>query len=144
MSQIPSLIRQPLLENPSLHAVREDIAYYRGSEVRWGGAIARIQHQKETTVIEIIAQELGAEGRPKETDLSPGRFLVRIDGFLDPTFYRAGRDITVYGTVAEGVTSRSGEPLFPLVQVKTYYLWRPRDYPPSYYPYPYWKPRGYY
>src|SRR5699024_6905179 len=81
-SQIPLLIRQPPPENPHFTAVQKDIARYRGSRVRWGGTIASIQNQKETTVIEIVARELGKDGRPKGTDVSPGRFLARVNHFL--------------------------------------------------------------
>lgn len=140
-SQVPLLIRQPPLENPSLQSVREDISRYQGTYVRWGGTIAGVQNQKGDAVIEIIGRELGDEGRPREAGTTLGRFLVLVDDFLDPAIYRPGRDITVYGAVEKIMKNYKSE---PLIRVKVYHLWNPREYPPAYYPYPYWKPRGYY
>lgn len=138
-SQVPVMIRQPPPESPSLSAVQEDIAHYQGSIVRWGGTIASIQNKTETTIVEIVARELDEQGRPKETDFSPGRFWAQVDGFLEPVIYQKGREITVYGSVEKLVEGQIGEyPYwFPLVQVKTYYLWAPRESRYYYYPYPY-------
>ncbi|ADJ28412.1 Slp family lipoprotein [Nitrosococcus watsonii] len=143
-SQFPPLVQQPLLGSPSLSAVREDIAYYQGSYVRWGGTIAGIQNKKEHTIIEIIARPLESDSRPREIHVELGRFLAWVDGFLDPEIYRPGRDMTVYGSIEKLIKKGEEKPLLPLLQVKKYHLWKPRNYPPAYYPYPYWKPRGYY
>lgn len=138
-SQVPRPIQHPPPENPSLSAVQEDISHYQGSEVRWGGSIASIQNKKDSTIIEIVARELGREGRPKDTDFSPGRFWAQVNGFLDPVIYQQGREITVYGSVNKLVEGEIGEyPYeFPLVKVKTYYLWETRE-ARGYYHYPYY------
>lgn len=141
VSQVPPLIRQPPLENPSFQSVREDISRYQGTYVRWGGTIVGVQNQKGSAVIEIIGRKLGGEGRPREASATLGRFLVLVDDFLDPAIYRLGRDITVYGSVEKIMENDRSE---PLLRVKVYHLWSPRAYPPAYYPYPYWKPRSYY
>lgn len=145
-SQVPFLIRQPPPENPSFTAVQKDISRYQGSHVRWGGTIANVQNKKETTVIEIVARELGKDGRPKQTDVSPGRFWAHVDHFLDPVIYKREREITVYGTVEKLGKGHIGEHpyLFPVVQVNTYYLWAPIETEHYYYPPYYYAPYGYY
>jgi outer membrane lipoprotein len=145
-SQVPLLIRETPPENPSLNAVQEDISRYKGSHVRWGGTIASVQNKKDTTIIEIVALKLGDEGRPEEADRSPGRFWALIGGFLDPTIYRHGREITVYGTVKRLAKSHIGEHLylFPVIQVETYYLWEIVEARPYYPPYGLFSPYGLY
>ena len=142
--QFPPLIQQPSSGNPSLSAVQEDISYYQDSYVRWGGTIAGIENKKEHTILEIIARPLESGGRPREINIDLGRFLARVENFLDPEIYRPGRDITVYGSIDKPLKRGEDKPLLPLIEVKKYHLWKPRNYPPAYYPYPYWKPRGYY
>ncbi|BAW80330.1 outer membrane lipoprotein Slp [Candidatus Nitrosoglobus terrae] len=137
-SQVPSTIRESLPKNPSLGAVQNNISHYQGTRVRWGGAIAGIQNKEKSTIIEVVALNLGDEGRPKEEDSSPGRFWAEVDGFLDSTIYRNNRKITIYGTVKGVEGGHIGEHayLFPVIQVDTYYLWetvkaaRPYYYPP--------------
>lgn len=142
-SQVPLLVRQPLPENPSISAVREDISHYEGSYVRWGGTIARVENKKDHTVLEIVARELGDEGRPKGTDFSPGRFLARVDDFLDPAIYQEGRKITVYGVIEGLVEDHIGKHpyKFPVVRARIYHLWKRENvgryyYPPYYFYYP--------
>lgn len=152
-SQIPLLIRQPLPENPGINAVQENISHYEGSYIRWGGTIARVENEEDRTVLEIVARELGNEGRPRRTDASPGRFLARVDDFLDPVVYQQGREITVYGVMEELVGGRIGEHpyMFPAVRVRSYHLWGREDvgrsyYPPYYFYYPpyYFYPYSFY
>ncbi len=135
--QVPLLVRQPLPDNPSISAVREDISHYQGSYARWGGTIARIENKEDHTVLEIVARQLGSEGQPQETDVSPGRFLAHIEEFLDPAIYQQGREITVYGVIERLVKGHIGKHpyTFPLVRVKTYYLWQPES-PGRFYSYP--------
>jgi outer membrane lipoprotein len=136
-SPVPDLVRKPPPEDPILRAVREDINRYRGESVRWGGTIASTRNFKDHTMIEIIARELDKGGRPKDTDASPGRFLARIDDFLEPATFQQGRKMTVYGTIEDAVEGQIGEyPYrFPVVDVDIYYLWerRPRARGPAYY-----------
>ncbi len=151
-SQVPLLVRQPLPENPSINAVQEDISHYQGGYVRWGGTIARIENKEDHTVLEIVARQLGSEGQPQETDVSPGRFLAHIEEFLDPAIYQQGREITVYGVIEKLVKGQIGKHpyTFPLVWVKIYHLWQPENlgnyyYPPYYfYPYSFYYPYGFY
>lgn len=145
-SNIPLEIRDDLTGGGiTTNAVRADSNRYTGARVRWGGIIASVENKAEETWIEVVGKRLGAFGQPVlSRDQSTGRFLVRIDGFLDPDIYRKNRPITVFGTV-EGLIVRAIDEYpytYPLIRAQSYYLWQDYDYYPRYAHYPY--PYGYY
>lgn len=143
--------------SPDIHVgqAREDTTAYVGQRVRWGGTIARVENRETTTDIEIVARELDGKGRPRQTDRSPGRFIARVAGFLDPAVHSEGRHVTVAGTILEETRGRIGEHAYryPVVKAETVYLWEPlRErsdrhlyhdpfYDPFWYP---WRPWPYY
>ena len=138
---VPKEIREPPPDNPALAEVRTATQRFIGAHVRWGGTIASVDNRETETRVEVVARELGRDGRPRETDRSPGRFIAAIDGFLDPVVYAEGRDLTVTGVIAGEVTHKIGDHdyTFPVVRVNSYLLWPPRpeplpyDVPPWYY-----------
>lgn len=143
-SQIPLEIREPPAASPLFSQVRDDPKAYQGQPVRWGGTIVKVENRPTETWVEVLAKELGSEGRPVESDASLGRFLMKAIGFLDPVVYRTDRRITVYGRLAGQETRKIGDLpyTYPVVQADTYYLWSERryyDYPPYWY-YPYYYP----
>jgi len=97
----------------------------RGRTVILGGEILQVTPKPSETEVEVLERPLGRQDRPEQTDASQGRFLVVMDGFLDPAVYRAGREVTVVGEV-EGVTARPiGEVMytFPLLRGRYLHLW---------------------
>ncbi len=153
-SDIPKSISEPpAVEITHAQALAQPDAL-KGRAVRWGGAIARVENRKDETWVEIVERPLSSDGEPGYRDSSGGRFLARVEGFLDPAVYAPRRLITIAGTL-DGIETRSiGEfPYrFPVVRAGSYYLWpRPprRYYYPPYwydpwypwgYPYPYYVP----
>ncbi len=135
---------------------------YRGRRVRWGGNIAQVSNLADATRVEIVARNLGESGRPSRADVTLGRFVAVIPGFLDPSVYAKDRQLTVVGTLDGVEVGKIGEyPYrYPVVRVETHYLWAPlretdwRDRPPlgwydpwyfpyrsrydPFYPYPWW------
>ena len=117
--------------------------------VRWGGTIAAVRNTADgDTALEVVARPLAGNGRPRHVDASAGRFVAEIDGFLDPEIVRAGRDITVTGTVEglrEGTVGESGY-RFPVVAVADYRYWKARARPAAahgpYGPHPSYGPYG--
>jgi len=97
-TNVPDAIREPPPDNLAVDDVRRDPETYVGPYVRWGGTIAGVENGKTETTIEIVARDLDSSGRPRLTDHSPGRFLARAAGFLDPAVYSKGREVTVTGT----------------------------------------------
>jgi outer membrane lipoprotein len=137
----PSLTLRQVLENPSA---------FQGKTVVWGGEIIETLNQKDgSTQIEVFQKPLDWTDKPKETAASEGRFLIRVDSYLDSYLYRQGREITVAGEILGEKLKPLGEMdyRYPLLLSKQIYLWPEYSYPPypSYYYYdPWWYyPRWY-
>lgn len=148
---IPKPIDEEIDNIPALNLVRQDVKLYIGHRVRWGGVIANVINEKNTTIIEIVDHTLNKEGRPIETDQTLGRFLAKFQGFLDPVVYAIGREITVVGTINKETKQliHQYEYTYPQVIVDSFVLWQQIEPRPDYYYYPYWydpwyPPYGYY
>jgi outer membrane lipoprotein len=123
---------------------------YNGKIVLWGGVIVEMINRQDETRIVVMQTALDFEKRPVNLDRSEGRFLVRHPGFLDPTIYDKGRQVTVAGEIVGREDLALGDVLYsyPVLLAKEIHLWEKRkDYPPYYYdpwfwgPYPYgWYP----
>ncbi|MBK1672808.1 hypothetical protein CKO35_05730 [Ectothiorhodospira shaposhnikovii] len=116
---------------PELAMVRGQPEAYHGQEVRWGGVIALVENQADHTLVEVVSRPLDRRGRPRESDDSQGRFVVIVNGFLDPVVHAQGREFTVTGHL-DGVMHRPiGEYryAFPVVNARGTYLWAPRPEP---------------
>jgi outer membrane lipoprotein len=124
---------------------------YRGMIVIWGGVIIETMNLKESTVIKVMQTALDIQERPTDLDRSQGRFIIRVDRFLDPDIFKKGRQVTVGGEIAGSEIQPIGEIqyTYPVVQAKELKLWeQPVPYPAYYYdpwywgpPYP-WRPWG--
>lgn len=140
-SQVPIEIRTPPPVNPSLSDVQAQPEAFRNHPVRWGGAILSVGNGECETEVEFLAMALDSSGKPVEDSVPLGRFIARVEGFLDPAVHEPGDTATVRGTV-ETVTERMiGQRayLYPVVRVHSLYLWprpSPRYYRRGYY-YPY-------
>lgn len=150
-STIPNEIRQVPPGNPPLVEVRANVDRYIGQHMRWGGTIVSIDNASQETRLEIVGRNLYDNGRPTESDQSNGRFIAEFVGFLDPSVYSKGRDITVVGVIAGDKTGKIGdfEYTWPVVRVHDYYLWPLPSYQGVYYPSRYyyydpWYPYYYY
>ncbi len=145
-SQVPGPIRQRIPDSPTLEEVRRDPKSFLGERVRWGGTIAKVTNREEATWVQIVGRRLDSEGRPQTEDWSSGRFILVVEGFLDPMIYAEGRLITAAGSLEEPVTREIGEYAyaFPVVHAESYYLWpqQPRylseGYSGPYYPHPWY------
>ena len=147
-TDVPLEIRQDLTDNPvTINTVKSNIYQYKGTDIRWGGLIAAVNNNQSDTWIEVVGRDLGSYGQPVDLDnpAAQGRFIARIDGFLDPAIYKVNRGITVYGQVEDSVSRTIDKHpyTYPLVKAKSYYLWsNDQLYPQAYY-YPY-DPYGFY
>ncbi len=95
------------------------------SEVRWGGDIIDVENKDTYSLIEILSHELGYNGRPQENDKYQGRFIARINGFLDPEYYTKGRQLTVFGSLDASMQKSIDDHsyTYPVIDVKQFYLW---------------------
>ena len=117
---------------------------FRGKGVLWGGVIVETVNRQEDSLVVVMQTELDFQKRPKDLDRSPGRFIARRSGFLDPAIFGKGREVTVAGTVAGREERPVGQVLYayPLVDALDIRLWdkiEPVPYDPWFWgPYPYW------
>lgn len=128
-SRVPLPIRAGLDNQVPIDEVRIHPKRHLHAPVRWGGEIISLDNRKQETWVELLAYPLGNEGRPRLHRSNKGRFLGRFPGFLDPSIFKPGRELTVTGW-AEGLITRPvGEyPYsYPLVNVQVYHLWPVRQ-----------------
>lgn len=100
-------------------------AAYLGKPVRWSGLIVQTQVQKTDSDIEVVYLPLKANGQPVQQEDSPGRFIIRVHGLLDPELYAKGRSISVVGELAASAEGHIGQQRYryPVVQAKEHLLW---------------------
>ncbi len=138
----PQGIRTPI-EGPTVLAAVQNADRYAGERVRWGGTIVEVENQRTETWIQIVARRLQRGGRPIDSSTTTGRFFAQVPGFVEPEEYQRGREITVVGTLTQGVTRNIGKyPYqFPVVQIDDLYLWAPLpDYDPYFHSPYFWGP----
>lgn len=121
----PELDYQPETALVSYGTVRQDPARYSGQPVRWSGLIAQTRVQEQGSEIEIVYLPLQANGLPQQRETSPGRFIARFSGLLDPVLYAKGRSITVVGEISGVEAGHIGSQAyaFPLLRVNQHKLW---------------------
>jgi outer membrane lipoprotein len=102
---------------------------FKGKLVILGGTIALISTTKEGTLIEVVQKPLDFWGKPKRTNKTGGRFLLRYPGYLDAMIFAPGRQITVAAEV-EGARSQAlgeMEYSYPVLVAREIKLWE-REY----------------
>ena len=102
--------------------------------MRWGGTIAKVENTEKGTWLQVVSRPLSSWGRPIHNDQTEGRFIAQVDSFLDPVIMKAGKDVTVLGTLSEVKQGKVGETAysFPVITVSQLKMWRPRQSTNSY------------
>ncbi len=116
----PNLTFQMLIKDPES---------YQGKNILVGGQILAVNLREGESWVEVLHKPLDWQHRPKDTDESAGRFLVRFQGFLDPAIYTAGKKITVVGEV-QGKKVQSLKEMdyaYPVLIPRDHHLWKPED-----------------
>ena len=103
---------------------------YQGKNILVGGLILATNARDGETWVEVLQNPLDWQNKPKDTDESYGRFLVRFPGFADPAIYAPGKRITLLGTVEGKKIQRLKEMdyHYPVLFPREHYLWKPEDY----------------
>jgi outer membrane lipoprotein len=127
-SQVPVLLTHTPEPNHTFQQVKENTAAFQQQHVRWGGKIISVENKENTTWVEILANPLNGYGRPITKDTYQGRFIAKIDGFLDPELYNKDRKLSIYGTIDTELVRRIDDHpySYPLVSAEVFYLW-PKD-----------------
>jgi len=128
--------------------VRTTPDVHKGEIILWAGEIVETHNKKEGTIIEILHKPENSSLRPRDKDVSSGRFLAKYEGYLDVAIFAPGREVTVTGRILGERKQLLGEIEYnyPLVSVEEIYLWPRKERMRGYrYPYMYWDPwPGYY
>ena len=116
----PDITFSALLRNPEA---------YKGKIVLLGGQIVNTEVKEGETWVEVLQKPLDWQQRPKDTDESLGRFLVRFSGFRDPAIYASGRQITVLGEVLgkKVLPLKELEYSYPVLAPRESHLWKPEE-----------------
>ena len=115
--------------NLSFQMLIKDPESYQGKNILVGGQILEVNVREGESWVEVLQKPLDWQHRPKDTDESAGRLLVRFQGFLDPAIYTAGKKITVLGEVQ----GKKVQPLkemdyaYPVLIPREHHLWKPED-----------------
>lgn len=124
-TQAPAPIAEAPPHNPSISQVRAQPNDYQGIQARWGGTIAAVENREQETRLLIVGWPLDDKGEPQVSTTSQGRFMAKINGFLDPAVYSTGRLVTVVGTIVGSESRKIGSYsyLYPVIAAEHYYLW---------------------
>jgi len=131
-----TLTFQQVLKNPE--ACKDKI-------VIWGGEVVETINQNDGTTLIIVLQRPLDWTEEPEFRRSEGRFIILVEGYVDPYVFRRGRRITVAGEILGKKAMRLGELEYPypLLLSKQIYLWGEYYYYPYPYPYYWFYPYGY-
>jgi outer membrane lipoprotein len=122
-----------------------------GTEVRWGGVILSAHPDASKTCFEILSRELGSSSRPRNSDMTSGRFIACTQGFQDPEVFSKGREVTVVGQLQALDVRMVGQYnyRYPVLAAQSMSMWPERPdiiihdfYDPFFHPW-YWGP-GFY
>ncbi len=138
----PSPEEQALRDSPTVLDVQRSPESFLGRRVRWGGSVIGVENREDVTVVELLSRPLLPSTRPDTTARAQGRFLARIQGFVDPEELPRGKWLTLVGTLEGVEKKRLGDYLyvFPVMKVERKTMWRDAafyDRPLRSYPYPY-------
>lgn len=115
--------------NLSFQMLIKDPESYRGKNILVGGQILAVNVRGGESWVEVLQKPLDWQQRPKDTDESLGRFLVRFESFADPAIYTAGKMITVVGEVLGKKVQplREMDYAYPVLIPRDHHLWKPED-----------------
>jgi len=97
----------------------------RGKVALWGGTILDTRNLKDTTQIEVLAYPLNSSNQPMLESKPLGRFIIKHTGYLEPTSYAQGRDLTVLGSISGKQSAKVGETSYdyPVISDRQLHLW---------------------
>jgi outer membrane lipoprotein len=97
----------------------------RGKVVLWGGTILDTRNLKDKTRIEVLAYPLDGSNQPRLESKPLGRFIIEHAGFLEPTTYAQGRQLTVLGRISGTQSGQVGESSYnyPVISSQQLHLW---------------------
>jgi len=127
-SPIPQAIRQAETGDLALAEARAALHTADHRPVRWGGELIAVHNAGGHSDLEILGRPLDDKGRPASQSPSQGRFMARIEGFVDPADLTAGTEVTVRGHIIGQAELSIGEYRYryPVVAVAHWHRWAER------------------
>ncbi|OPY90321.1 MAG: Outer membrane protein slp precursor [Syntrophus sp. PtaU1.Bin208] len=128
-----SVISKPVLESVdrtiTFPELKDHPERFVGKTVLLGGEIVTTTVGKGESWIEVVQKTLDQESRPRDTDLSEGRFLILFKGSLDPAMYVKGRKIAVAGEVQgkKILPLSEMEYSYPVILPRECHVWQPAE-----------------
>jgi len=116
---------------------------FSGRTIVCGGYVVSVANFPDRTEIVAIQAPLGMRQAPKSKDLTQGRMVVTVSGFLDPQVYSVDRRITVGGTITGGSAAGGPDRGYPYLAVtaEAIHLWADPEPVPND---PWWYGPGWY
>ncbi len=90
---------------------------HEGKTVVLGGVIIGVKNTDGGASLDVLEKPLDSRGRPRDTDISRGRFVVQHPRRLDPVIYTPGREITVAGKVLGSEPRQLDEIQYPYLMI---------------------------
>ncbi len=131
-SPISKTLRQEASKDLTFERAVKDPNAYKGTLVIWGGYIVAVANTPAYTELTVLETPLESADEPGLAEGSQGRFLARINKFLDPAVYRKGRKVTVAGKISGQETRQLGkiDYAYPVLDADEIHMWaREKPYP---------------
>ena len=105
--------------------VSKNFSAYHERTVQWGGLIVGVVADQPPVLLDILSYPLDRYGNPDESYSATGRFFVELPASLEQMGYRAGRFVTVVGSIEREMLVRTGEASkrLPVLGQAGVYLW---------------------
>lgn len=121
-------VRARVDKNVKFEEVFADPEGCKGKVLVVGGKIIETNPRENYTEITVLQLPLSFDYSPSAVvDVSKGRFILMVDGFLDPEVYCAGRKITAAAEVIGAETRMVGDTnyRYPVLKSLEIKLWTP-------------------
>ena len=124
-SDVPIGVAKEVVPAIDFIDMQKDIARYRGQRVRYGGTLVKVSNRDSTTELEILSLPLESNGLPDTFAKPQGRFIARLDGFVDPESIKKGSRVTVAGILQGEKQQKIDEYLYryPVIEADSWYSW---------------------
>jgi len=101
----------------------------RNKMALWGGTILDTRNLEGTTQIEVLSYPLDSFHKPMQGSKPLGRFIIQHHGYLEPTTYAQGRQLTVLGSISDSKLGKVGESnyTYPVINSRQLHLWSERS-----------------
>lgn len=128
-ANIPKTLRAQVDPSLTFEQMRKNPEAHKGKTMVIGGEVLRVNNQADGSYLEILQAPLDGSDRPRETELSQGRFIAYSKEYIDPEVYALKRQITIAGEVegkkVQPLEEGQADYAYPLLKIAHIHLWPP-------------------